>query len=148
MITVVTTISSDYLFSFYTCYFLTYTKIGQKRFKISKKCKKKGSILIVSNLYFLNGGADGIRTHAPVTRSTSLAGKPLEPLEYYSNYQALLHYIVKHSACQMIFAVNLWQSPFLQFLLKPLDYSSNIPLYSLYLAQSLFRYRRTMLQTY
>ncbi len=96
----------------------------------------------------LNGGADGIRTHAPVTRSTSLAGKPLEPLEYYSNYQALLHYIVKHSACQMIFAVNLWQLPFLQSLLEPLDYSSNIPLYSLYLEQSLFRYRRTMLQTY
>lgn len=96
----------------------------------------------------LYGGADGIRTHAPVTRSTSLAGKPLEPLEYYSNYQALLHYIVKHSACQMIFAVNLWQLPFLQSLLKPLDYSSNIPLYSLYLAQSLFHYRRTMLQTY
>ena len=39
-----------------------------------------------------NGGARGIRTLAPVTRSTSLAGKPLEPLEYYSNYQALFHY--------------------------------------------------------
>ena len=34
--------------------------------------------------YQSNGGARGIRTLAPVTRSTSLAGKPLEPLEYYS----------------------------------------------------------------
>lgn len=42
-----------------------------------------------------NGGAEGIRTLAPVTRSTSLAGKPLEPLEYYSIYQALLYYIVE-----------------------------------------------------
>jgi len=48
----------------------------------------------------------------------------------------------------MIFAVNLWQLLFLQSLLEPLDYSSNIPLYSLYLEQSLFHYRRTMLQTY
>ena len=53
----------------------------------------------------LNGGADGIRTHAPVTRSTSLAGKPLEPLEYYSNYQALFHYNVKYSACQLFFSL-------------------------------------------
>ncbi len=53
----------------------------------------------------LNGGADGIRTHAPVTRSTSLAGKPLEPLEYYSNYQALFHYNVKCSACQLFFSL-------------------------------------------
>lgn len=51
------------------------------------------------------GGADGIRTHAPVTRSTSLAGKPLEPLEYYSNYQALFHYNVKCSACQLFFSL-------------------------------------------
>ncbi len=124
------------------------SRLGLKAAKIAKKKGSTQRFLIVSNLYVLNGGADGIRTHAPVTRSTSLAGKPLEPLEYYSNYQALLHYIVKHSACQIIFAVNLWQLPFLQFLLKPLDYSSNIPLYSLYLAQSLFHYRRTMLQTY
>lgn len=40
----------------------------------------------------LYGGAEGIRTLAPVTRSTSLAGKPLEPLEYYSTYQALFYY--------------------------------------------------------
>lgn len=79
-----------------------------------KSAEKKGltqRFLIVSNLYVFNGGADGIRTHAPVTRSTSLAGKPLEPLEYYSNYQALLHYIVNQNACQffllLIYGNNL-----------------------------------------
>ena len=53
---------------------------------------KKRSDFSVSLHLFHNGGAGGIRTLAPVTRSTSLAGKPLEPLEYYSNYQALFHY--------------------------------------------------------
>ena len=48
----------------------------------------------------LNGGARGIRTLAPVTRSTSLAGKPLEPLEYYSNCQMPLHFTIIKNKCQ------------------------------------------------
>ena len=35
--------------------------------------------------YFLNGGVGETRTLAPVTRSTSLAGKPLHQLGYYSS---------------------------------------------------------------
>lgn len=34
---------------------------------------------------FLNGGAEGIRTPAPVTRSNGLANRPLEPLGYCSS---------------------------------------------------------------
>lgn len=32
-----------------------------------------------------NGGAEGIRTPAPVTRSNGLANRPLEPLGYCSS---------------------------------------------------------------
>lgn len=61
---------------------------------------KKGLTQLVSNLYFQYGGARGIRTLAPVTRSTSLAGKPLEPLEYYSNCQMPLHFTIIKNKCQ------------------------------------------------
>ena len=60
------------------------------------KIKKKA----ISSLTILYGGARGIRTLAPVTRSTSLAGKPLEPLEYYSTYQVLFYYNLLKSTCQ------------------------------------------------
>ena len=33
-------------------------------------------------VYFLSGGKRGIRTLAPVSRPTALAGPPLRPLEY------------------------------------------------------------------
>ena len=46
--------------------------------------QKKFDTFTVSNLIYYNGGAEGIRTLAPVNQPTSLAGKPLEPLEYYS----------------------------------------------------------------
>ena len=61
---------------------------------------KKGLTQLVSNLCFSYGGARGIRTLAPVTRSTSLAGKPLEPLEYYSNCQMPLHFTIIKNKCQ------------------------------------------------
>ena len=41
-------------------------------------------------VYNYYGGAGEIRTLAPVTRSTSLAGTPLQPLEYYSITKRLL----------------------------------------------------------
>ena len=46
--------------------------------------KKKRFNTFVSNLYFSNGGAREIRTLAPVSRPTPLAGAPLRPLEYFS----------------------------------------------------------------
>lgn len=113
-----------------------------------KKQKKTGffPVFIEISLFWLihdyNGGAEGIRTLAPVTRSTSLAGKPLEPLEYYSNYQALLHYIVKCSACQFFFAI-LQQLPALLPLLEFLDYSLDTLSYFHGLEQSLFHYKKT-----
>ena len=47
------------------------------------------SIFYVIGIYvFLNGGVGETRTLAPVTRSTSLAGKPLHQLGYYSRANA------------------------------------------------------------
>ena len=37
------------------------------------------------SLVYIAGGADGVRTHAPVTRSNGLANRPLEPLGYCSS---------------------------------------------------------------
>lgn len=81
-----------------------------------KSAEKKGStqrFFIVLNLYFLNGGADGIRTHAPVTRSTSLAGKPLEPLEYYSTTKRL--YIIAYKKALVKYFLPLVYSNYLFF---------------------------------
>lgn len=61
----------------------------------------------------LNGGADGIRTHAPVTRSTSLAGKPLEPLEYYSTTKRL--YIIAYKKALVKYFLPLVYSNYLFF---------------------------------
>ncbi len=65
---------------------------------ISKIKHPKPAYSLLCSTLFTNGGARGIRTLAPVTRSTSLAGKPLEPLEYYSipsvyeNYYNLINF--------------------------------------------------------
>ena len=42
------------------------------------------------NANSLNGGVGETRTLAPVTRSTSLAGKPLHQLGYYSSAPLIL----------------------------------------------------------
>ena len=50
----------------------------------------KKTTLINQCRIFYNGGVDETRTHAPVTRSTSLAGKPLHQLGYYSSAPLIL----------------------------------------------------------
>ena len=50
-------------------------------------CMKKGLTLIKP--IFTDGGVGETRTLAPVTRSTSLAGKPLHQLGYYSSERSL-----------------------------------------------------------
>ena len=55
--------------------------------------------------YFLPGGERGIRTLAAVSRPTPLAGAPLRPLEYFSNYSpsALLNNIPKEDISLALF---------------------------------------------
>ena len=45
-----------------------------------------------------DGGADGVRTHAPVTRPNGLADRPLEPLGYCSGdkYYNIILIQIKH----------------------------------------------------
>lgn len=47
--------------------------------------------------FYLNGGVGETRTLAPVTRSTSLAGKPLHQLGYYSSFCVNARYIITNS---------------------------------------------------
>ena len=44
------------------------------------------------------GGADGVRTHAPVTRPNGLANRPLEPLGYCSSekYYNIIFILIKY----------------------------------------------------
>ena len=46
--------------------------------------RKQKKFDIIEHFLF-TGGAEGVRTPAPVTRSNGLANRPLEPLGYCSN---------------------------------------------------------------
>ena len=43
-------------------------------------------VVLLIELYFYNGGEDGIRTHAALANPNDLANRPLQPLEYFSRH--------------------------------------------------------------
>ena len=76
----------SYLFSsLFSLIFYPETTILEKREERKEKSEKnKKTTTFCRKLSFLFGGEGEIRTLAPVTRPTPLAGAPLRPLEYFS----------------------------------------------------------------
>ncbi len=66
----------------------------------------KNDIYVVMSLFF-SGGAEGVRTLAPVTRSNGLANRPLEPLGYCSKLDRLYHFYIYILYENLIFNVSV-----------------------------------------
>ena len=79
----------DYLFLFilYVLNFDVYDLFYYNVLNKSQKIVNKKATFYMKVAFYLRGVDGGIRTLAPVTQPTSLAGKPLEPLEYVDIYQ-------------------------------------------------------------